>query len=170
MPLKIAPASVKVISGGGRVFVSNSGGVAGGVLRYLPEAVPGSPITADKTVLLEYAAYPEGMPERAVTARVQVTVKPPPGPSTPDLAPAARSFTASVVAGDALTITVPTSGVDPDGDLVFVQGIVGESGGSVNLRLGRVTGFGASSIRYEAVSYTHLDVYKRQLLMCRASW
>ncbi len=150
VPLKIAPASVKVISGGGRVFVSNSGGVAGGVLRYLPEAVPGSPITADKTVLLEYAAYPEGMPERAVTARVQVTVKPPPGPSTPDLAPAARSFTASVVAGDALTITVPTSGVDPDGDLVFVQGIVGESGGPVNLRLGRVTGFGASSIRYEA--------------------
>ena len=38
VPLKIAPASVKVVTGGGRVFVSNSGGVAGGVLRYLPEA------------------------------------------------------------------------------------------------------------------------------------
>ncbi|MBK8869340.1 MAG: hypothetical protein IPN45_15125 [Actinomycetales bacterium] len=31
-----------------------------------------------------------------------------------------------------------------------MSGIVGEAGGPVNLRLGRVTGFGGSTIRYEA--------------------
>ena len=149
VPLRLQPAAVKVISGGGRVYVS---GVANGassaqVLRYLPD--PG-PITADKPVLLEYAAYPEGMPERAVSARIQVTVKPLPTPTTPDLPPAARSFAATVTAGDTLSITVPTSGVDPDGDLVFVDGIVGAEGGPVQLRLGRVSGYAASTIRYQA--------------------
>ena len=45
---------------------------------------------------------------------------------------------------------MPTSGVDPDGDLAFVGGIVGEDGQAVDLRLGRVLGFGAATIRYEA--------------------
>ena len=62
----------------------------------------------------------------------------------------ARSFSASVVAGEPLTITVPTSGVDPDGDSVTVQGIVGEDAETVDLSLGRVTAFGASTISYEA--------------------
>ncbi|MEI2731990.1 MAG: fibronectin type III domain-containing protein [Dermatophilaceae bacterium] len=45
---------------------------------------------------------------------------------------------------------MPTSGIDPDGDLAYVSGIVGEDGGPVNLKLGRVTSYGASAIRYEA--------------------
>ena len=65
-------------------------------------------------------------------------------------APVARSFSASVTAGDPLTMTVPTFGVDPDGDSVSVTGIVGEDGGAVDLTLGRVAAFGASTIRYEA--------------------
>ena len=141
VPLKLTPGTVKVVAGKGQVYPS------GQVLRYRPDA---EPVTADTVATLEYAAYPEGMPERSVTGRVTVTVKPLPTPQTPNQPPTARSFAASVTAGEALTITVPTSGIDPDGDLTYVSGIVGEAGGPVNLRLGRVTGFGGSTIRYEA--------------------
>ena len=141
VPLKLTPSTVKVVAGKGQVYPS------GQVLRYRPDPAA---ITADTVATLEYAAYPEGMPERSVTGRVTVTVKPLPTPQTPNQPPTARSFAASVTAGEALTLTVPTSGIDPDGDLTYVSGIVGEAGGPVNLRLGRVTGFGGSTIRYEA--------------------
>ncbi|MEI2731991.1 MAG: hypothetical protein V9G08_08310 [Dermatophilaceae bacterium] len=61
VPLKIAPAAVKVVSGGGQVYPT------GTVLRYLPDPAP---ITTPQVATLEYAAYPDGMPERAVTGRV----------------------------------------------------------------------------------------------------
>ena len=73
-----------------------------------------------------------------------------PATGTPNQPPVARSFSTSVTAGDPLTITVPSSGVDPDGDSVTVVGLVGEDGGAVDLRYGRVTGFGPSTIKYEA--------------------
>ena len=62
----------------------------------------------------------------------------------------ARSFSATVTAGDPLTMTVPTFGVDPDGDSVSVTGIVGADGGAVDLTRGRVVAIGPSTIRYEA--------------------
>ena len=141
VPLKFTAGTIKVVVGKGQVYAS------GQVLRYLPDP---DPITVEKVVTLEYAAYPEGMPERSVTGRVTVTVKPPPTPQTPDQPPTARNFSASVPAGEAIPLTVPTSGIDPDGDLAFVSGIVGEAGGPVNLKLGRVTAYGASTIRYES--------------------
>ena len=55
-----------------------------------------------------------------------------------------------MTAGDTITITVPTSGIDPDGDLTYVAGIVGQDGDSVDLSLGRVTSFGATTVKYEA--------------------
>ena len=64
--------------------------------------------------------------------------------------PVARSFSATVTAGDPLTMTVPTFGVDPDGDSVSVTGIVGADGGAVDLTRGRVVAIGPSTIRYEA--------------------
>lgn len=140
IPLKLDPAGVSVVAGAGQAFASGS------VLRYVP-----APGTAAAQATLEYTAYPEGLPDLKRTARVQITVTAPPNPpSFPDNPPVARSFSTSVTAGDTLTITVPTSGVDPDGDLVFVSGIEGEGGAAAELRLGRVLGFGASSIRYEA--------------------
>ena len=142
IPLKLDPASVKVLSGGGQAFAS------GTVVRYVPEQAE---LTGPRTALLEYATYPEGLRARSVSGRIQVTVNPLPDPvKRPNQAPTARSFSASVTAGDTISITVPTSGVDPDGDLAFVGGIVGEEGQAVDLRLGRVLGFGAATIRYEA--------------------
>ncbi|MDU0313668.1 fibronectin type III domain-containing protein [Phycicoccus sp. M110.8] len=143
VPLVLDPDSVKVLGGEAQdAFAS------GNVLRYVPDTT--KPIAAEKVVTIEYGAYPIGDKSKEQSARVTVTVKPPPGPTSPNQAPTARSFSASVVAGEPLTITVPTSGVDPDGDSVTVQGIEGEDGGPVELSLGRVTGFGASTIKYEA--------------------
>ncbi|GAB3441340.1 Ig-like domain-containing protein [Phycicoccus ginsengisoli] len=141
IPLVLDPGSVKVLNGAQNAFAS------GNVIRYVPE--DRNPRTEEVRVI-EYAVYPIGMREKAQTGRVTVTVKPLPTPTQQNQAPRARSFSASVVAGEPLTITVPTSGVDPDGDSVTVDGLVGEGGDSVNLSLGRVTSFGASTIQYEA--------------------
>ncbi|MFM6848353.1 MAG: fibronectin type III domain-containing protein [Terrabacter sp.] len=142
IPLKLDPAGVKVLSGGGQAFAS------GTVVRYVPEQ---GAMTGPKSAILEYVTYPEGLKARGVTGRVNVTINPlPDAVKFPDQPPSARSFSASVTAGDTLSITVPTSGVDPDGDLTFVSGIVGEDGKAVDLKLGRVLGFGAATIRYEA--------------------
>ncbi|MEO7447581.1 MAG: fibronectin type III domain-containing protein, partial [Humibacillus sp.] len=142
IPLALDPAGVRVVSGGGQAFAS------GTVVRYVPEA---KDLTSPASAILEYSTYPEGLRARAVTGRVTVTINPLPDPvKRPNANPSARSFSGSVTAGDILAITVPTSGVDPDGDLTFVGGIVGEDGQAVDLRLGRVLGFGAATIRYEA--------------------
>ncbi|WP_157622390.1 Ig-like domain-containing protein [Nostocoides sp. Soil756] len=143
IPLVLDPGSVKVISKGDaqRAFAS------GNVIRYVPEATG---LRAEKFVTIEYAAYAEGMKDRAQTARVRVQVTPLPSAQRINQAPVARSFTATVTAGDPITMMVPTFGVDPDGDSVSVTGVVGADGAAVDLTLGRVVGIGPSTIRYEA--------------------
>ncbi|GAA1881345.1 Ig-like domain-containing protein [Lapillicoccus jejuensis] len=141
VPLVLDPRSVKVVQGGGQAFASGS------VLRYIPDATPPG---ADQVVTLEYGAHPEGSVATERTGRVTVTVKPLPTAATPDQPPTARSFSASVTAGDTITITVPTSGVDPDGDLAYVVGVVGGDGKAVDLSLGRVLSVGPATIRYQA--------------------
>ena len=145
IPLVLDPDSVTVLGGADNAFAS------GNVIRYVPE--DRNP-TAEQVRVIEYAVYPIGMRERAQTGRVSVTVKPLPTATQPNQPPRARSFSASVVAGEPLTITVPTSGVDADGDTVTVDGIVGEDGETVDLSLGRVTTFGASTITYESYPRT----------------
>lgn len=143
IPLKIDPTSVKVLGKGAQQTAFASGNV----VRFVPWA---SKLTAEQSVTVEYAAYPEGMPERAQTGRVAIRVTPLPTRANPNQVPVARSFSSSVTAGDPLTITVPTSGVDPDGDTVGVTGVVGTNGGPVTLALGRVVSTGPSTIRYES--------------------
>jgi hypothetical protein len=141
IPLVLDPGSVKVLNGPDVAFAS------GNVIRYVPR--DRNP-KVEQVRVIEYAVYPIGMRDRAQTGRASVTVKPLPTPTTQNQPPTARSFSASVVAGEPLSITVPVSGVDADGDSVTVQGIVGEEGDTVDLSLGRVTSFGASTIKYEA--------------------
>ena len=143
IPLKVDPASVTVVSKGDaqRAFAS------GNVIRYVPEA---RGLRAERFVTIEYATYADGMQDRAQTARVRVQVTPLPSAQRVNQAPVARSFSATVTAGDPLTMTVPTFGVDPDGDSVSVTGIVGADGGAVDLTHGRVVAIGPSTIRYEA--------------------
>ena len=141
IPLVLDPGSVKVIKGKASAFAS------GNVVRFVPGNR--SP-TVQETSVVEYAVYPIGDKSKAQTGRATVTIMPLPTSSKPNQPPVARSFSTSVTAGDPLTITVPSSGVDPDGDSVTVTGITGDEGGAVDLKYGRVTSFGASTIRYEA--------------------
>jgi hypothetical protein len=142
IPLRIDPQSVTVLTkGAGAAFAS------GNVVRFVPAA---KGLTAESQVVVEYAAYPEGMPERAQTGRIAVTVVPLSTAARPNLAPVARSFSSSVTAGDPLTITVPTYGVDPDGDTVTVKGIAGVDAGATDLKFGRIVSVGPSSMRYES--------------------
>ncbi len=143
IPLQVDPASVRVVSKGDaqRAFAS------GNVIRYVPEA---RGLRAERFVTIEYAAFADGMQDRAQTARVRVAVTPLPSATRVNQSPVARSFTATVTAGDPITMTVPTFGVDPDGDSVAVTGIVGAEGGAVDLTHGRVVAIGPATIRYEA--------------------
>ncbi|MBR7742622.1 fibronectin type III domain-containing protein [Phycicoccus sp. BSK3Z-2] len=143
IPLRLDPGSVRVVSEDDeqRAFAS------GNVIRYVPEHTG---LVTDRFVTIEYAAYAEGFKERAQSARVRVQVTPLPSAQRVNQAPVARSFTATVTAGDPLTMTVPTFGVDADGDSVTVTGVVGAEGGPVDLTHGRVVGIGPTTIRYEA--------------------
>ena len=144
IPLVLDPESVTVL---GRGEAQNAF-ASGNLIRYVPDA--STPVTVEKVVTIEYSAYPIGEKSKARSGRVSVTVKPLPSASRPNQAPIARSFSSSVVSGEPLTITVPVSGVDPDGDSVTVQGIEGEGGDAIELSLGRVTGIGTSTVKYEA--------------------
>jgi hypothetical protein len=143
IPLRIDPTSVTVLG----KDVQQSAFASGNVVRFVPWA---RNLTTEQLVTVEYAAYPEGMPERAQTGRIGIRVTPLPSKASPNQVPVARSFSSSVTAGDPITITVPTSGVDPDGDTVGVTGVVGTDGGPVELTLGRVVSTGPSTIRYES--------------------
>ncbi|MFC7490604.1 MULTISPECIES: Ig-like domain-containing protein [unclassified Knoellia] len=141
IPLVLDPGSVKVISGGEpRAFAS------GNLIRYVPEL---KALKAPKDVVIEYAAYAEGSPERAKTGRLTVTVNPLPTRASPNQAPVARSFSGSVTAGESVTLTIPSTGVDPDGDTVTMRGIVGKDADALDLTFGRVVSVGPSTIRYE---------------------
>ena len=144
IPLKLDPPAVKVVAGKGQAFASGQ--------RRALHPRRQAPITADDVVDPRVRHLPRGqLRDRAVTGRITVTDQAAARRlTTPNQPPTARSFSASVTAGDTLAITVPTSGIDPDGDLTFVSGIVGEDGKAVDLYLGRVTRFGAATIKYEA--------------------
>jgi hypothetical protein len=141
IPLRLDPLSIRVLDGQGAAFASDN------VVRFVPQEAG---LTNESHATVEYAAYPDGDPERAQTGRVSVSITPLPTQARPNLAPVARSFTTSVTAGDPLTITVPSSGVDPDGDTVSIRGIVGHDGGAVTLKYGRIVSVGPDTIRYEA--------------------
>lgn len=61
----------------------------------------------------------------------------------------ARSFSGSVTAGESVTLTIPSTGVDPDGDTVTMRGITGKDADALELTYGRVVSVGPSTIRYE---------------------
>nr|WP_237465298.1 Ig-like domain-containing protein [Leucobacter luti] len=85
---------------------------AGGTLRYLAPATPG-------TYRVGYTAYAASAPELSDTGEVIVTVV----PSGNNREPQPATLTARVTPGGSVTVPVPRSGVDPDGDRVRVRGV-----------------------------------------------
>lgn len=112
--------------------------VAGGVVRYVAPAS----VTNQQTALIPYVVQNPGGDQ--ATGYAHVTIMPVPSAANPDRAPTPNPVDARVVAGDTVTLTVPTTGVDPDGDSVSVIGLSGPA------TLGRVTAIGATSLTYQA--------------------
>ena len=112
--------------------------VSGSALRFVAPAAVDTP----RTVTVDYVAQnPAG--DQAV-GHAHVTIQPAPNEKAPNQPPAPQQVDARVVAGDTVTIKVPVTGVDPDGDSVTVTGIRSAS------QLGRVMALSATSIGYQA--------------------
>ncbi|HEY3632228.1 MAG TPA: Ig-like domain-containing protein [Jatrophihabitantaceae bacterium] len=112
--------------------------VSGNVVRY---AAPASVPTATQVVVDYVATDPSGATS---VGHARITVNPLPTDAAHDQAPAPTPISRSVVAGDQITITVPWTGVDPDGDAVNVTGIASAP------KLGRIMSTGPTTITYQA--------------------
>ena len=86
--------------------------VAGDVVRYLAPDVPG-------VYTLRYSSYLENDPQRLDSAEVTVNVL---GPGS-NRAPQPPVLSARVLAGQRVSIPVPMSGLDPDGDEVVLADV-----------------------------------------------
>jgi len=116
--------------------------ISGGELVY--EAPPGSHLSSPEAITASYLV--ESQSGDATTGHTYFTVIPdspaynaPPDPSQVD---------ARVPAGGTVTIPIPTSGVDPDGDTVTLTGI------TTPPQLGRILATTADSITYQAYPVT----------------
>ncbi|MCL2736390.1 MAG: Ig-like domain-containing protein [Propionibacteriaceae bacterium] len=112
--------------------------VAGSYVRYVapPE------VTTPRQVQITY--YAQTATSTPVSATVTVTISPVPSPTNVDNSPAPALVEARAVAGDTITIPVPSWGQDPDGDSVQLVGL-----GSAPI-LGRVLSFTPDGISYQA--------------------
>ncbi len=115
-----------------------AGYVSGSVLRY---AAPSSVSTPTQVVVDYVVGDPSG--ETAV-GHARITINPMPADAAHDQPPNPSPVTRSVVAGDQITITVPWTGVDPDGDSVTVSGLASAP------QLGRITATGPTTLTYQA--------------------
>jgi hypothetical protein len=132
LPLRLVPTLAQNLpSNGGLLFAS------GDVLRYLAPSKPGN-FTAVYAI-----AGPDGQ-----TARAQVTI----AVREPDVSsnnpPVPLPIVGRVLAGGSVTIKVPLSGIDPDGDTVQLLGQ------ATSPQKGSVTSVGPDSITYKAGDYS----------------
>ena len=110
---------------------------SGRVVRYQAPTVS-TRITVAVTYVVE---DPEG---NRAAGTAYITVVPAPTADHPDAAPTPPQVQGRVVAGDTITLQIPTTQVDPDGDSVTLVGL-----GSAPTQ-GRVLGTTLSSITYQA--------------------
>lgn len=115
---------------GGLAFVS------GDVLRYLAPATPG-----DFTITYRVLGPDGQWADADVTLSVREIDR------TSNTAPAPRTVTARVFAGETVRVEIPLSGIDPDGDSVQ---LVGQSSSP---ELGGVVASGSTWFDYEAGAY-----------------
>jgi len=123
--------------------------VSGNLVRYVAPAA--AAVTSQRQVRITYRAEAAGT---AADGTVTVTITPPVNAKTnPDQTPVPQDLQARVGAGDTVTIPVPTSGVDPDGDTVTVAGLGAVAGRSPAPQLGRLLSYTGNSLTYQAYPY-----------------
>ena len=123
---------------------------AGGTLRYLAPNEPG-------TYRVGYAAYAASAPELSDNGEVIITVV----AAGNNREPQPATLTARVAPGGATSVTVPRSGVDPDGDRVRLNGVaaagdpriaanIAASGTAIDVAVAPGTSPGTYALRYDA--------------------
>ncbi|WIE74342.1 Ig-like domain-containing protein [Curtobacterium sp. MCSS17_007] len=131
-PLTLAPDLVQNVPGdGGLLFVS------GDRLRYLAPDTPGNH-TAVYRVAGPDGQYADATVSISVRERDAATNNP----------PVPETVTARVVAGQAVRVTVPLNGIDPDGDSVQLVGVAD------NPDKGSVSDVAADALTYDAGDYS----------------
>lgn len=119
-----------------------SASVSGAYLRYAAPSDTG--ITSPESITAAYKIQSdEG---RATTGHTYITVVPDTQATTTP--PEPTEVDARVTAGGTITIPIPTTGVDPDGDSVTLAGITSAP------QLGRVLSYNANSITYQAFPFS----------------
>lgn len=123
---------------------------AGSRVRFVAPRVP---LNQTDTIDLSYVAYdgegPDFSTAKGTPGRLRVRVTNPGADSNSD--PRPRPVEARVLAGKQVKITVPTSGIDPDGDSVVLVGIGFRNGEPHAPTKGRIVGEpGVDSFVYEA--------------------
>lgn len=131
-PLTLKPGRLLTTPGIGAAYASGS------VVRY---AAPASVPTATQVVVDYVVSDPSGATS---VGHARITVNPLPADRDHDQPPTPSPVTRAVVAGDQITITVPWTGVDPDGDSVTVTGLASAP------QLGRLVAIGPTTITYQA--------------------
>lgn len=135
-PIYLVPGSITVSPPG-----SGTASIAGSYLRYA--APPASSVTSEQTVEASYIV--ENQSGESTTGHVTFNVNPKlADAAATDSAPNPAEVDARTAAGGTITINIPTSGVDPNGDSVTVTGIIDPP------QLGRVTAINPGSITYES--------------------
>ncbi|TCJ30188.1 Ig-like domain-containing protein [Nocardioides jejuensis] len=115
--------------------------VSGRQVRYVAPADVTGPTDVDVQYVVENTGDPTA--ETAIgTLKVHIT--PAPSAKNPDLAPTPRALEGRVVQGDLVTLKLPPTGSDPDGDSVAVTGV------ATAPKFGRILAFGANSLTYQA--------------------
>lgn len=111
--------------------------VSGRVVRYV--APPAEGFTEQDKFAINYVAVnAEG---QTATGRIEVTVVP---VTAQNKLPEPPTVEGRALANDTVTLRLPTSGIDPDGDPVTLTGITAAP------RLGRVLSFTGSTLEYQA--------------------
>ena len=147
---KVAPGQLTVTGlDGTSTPADGTAYVSGDLVRYV--APPAATVTTQRQVRITYRAEAAGT---AADGSVTVTITPPVNLRTnPNLVPTPTDLEARVGAGGTVVIPVPTSGVDPDGDAVTVEGLGSVVGRSPAPQLGRLLAYTANSLTYQAYPF-----------------
>ena len=139
---KVEPSSVKVISAGDAPSEPSRPGNV--IIRYVPEATG---LTAPRVVTTS-AAYPRAGRRECPDRSCDRDRQPAADRDHPEPTASGLPVSASVTLGTRLTITIPTFGVDPDGDSVTVGSSARRAARWSEVLAGPCPG--PSTIRYEA--------------------
>jgi hypothetical protein len=139
---RVTPGTLPVIDGPGAAYLD------GKTLRFVAPATVTRPTDTHVSYTVENTAVPDA---GQTSGLITVHITPPPDAKTnPDQDPTPSDLEGRVVEGDTVTLKLPLTGQDPDGDPVTVSGIGDPDVAHSTPQLGEIVGYSADTISYQA--------------------